>query len=352
MLSGSEIMKKRGLIVSVVLHAAALAALAAGDEWYVQFTEYTQVLFWSSSLLSLCLMLACGLKNPGRLRKSEAREVVERLTQHVKNASNCSLDAILEHTAQIQPDSSAKPSESEPENPYARIEVELGSDSSRENRIAAEDNTKQPIQEVVILSSSQPTLPIKSEPVTVAPLQSEDKPFPEANPSPTRFCPVCSVDQILRAKHCNKCEVCVATYDHHCPWLSTCIGEKNRLLFVLFVTVLSVEVGIGLIHSLEMGFESVKGCIILVIMIVANVMVDLLYIHHIMLLWKNMTTWEFLARSHITYLKNWPSRWHSPFDRGIISTLRLFIKATSSRAPFIVWELPAPTKTRQDPVPT
>lgn len=290
-------------------------------------------------------MLVCGLKNPGRLRKSERREVVERLTMHVKNMSTSSLDAILEHTSQVPLDPVAgtkQQVESEPENPYARIEVELGSDSSRENRIAPEETKEGKPVENGLAPSQQPTLPIKSDTMPLPPVQTDSKPFPDSHPSSTRFCPVCSVDQILRSKHCNKCDVCVATYDHHCQWLGTCIGEKNRLIFLVFLSVLSGEVALPLIHSLESGFDTWGKCITLVLVVTADLMVGMLYVHHLFLLWKNMTTWEFLARSHITYLKNWPSRWQSPFDQGLISTLRAFLVATSSRAPFIIWELPEP----------
>jgi len=340
-------MKKRGLIVSTVLHTGVLGVIATGDSWYIEWWKAGPTLFWYYflrvlSLLSLALMLVCGFKNPGRLRKSGGREVVERLTQHVKNMSTCSLDAILEHTSQIPLDpivGTKQQVESEAENPYARIEVELGSDSSRENRTAVGEHKEiVPSGDSGHSSSQQPTLPIKSDPAPLPAAQVDSKPFPES--PQTRFCPVCSVDQILRSKHCNKCEVCVATYDHHCPWLGTCIGEKNRLVFLAFLSVLSGEVAIALIHSLESGLDTWGKCLMLALMVAANVLVGMLYIHHLFLIWKNLTTWEFLARAHITYLKSWPSRWQSPFDRGLLSTLKAFLVATSSRAPFIAWQLP------------
>lgn len=334
--------------MSAVMHAGVLGVIGAGDSWYMELLQVGPTLFWYCflrilSLLSLALMLVCGFKNPGRLRKSEGREVVERLTQHVKNMSTSSLDAILEHTSQIPLDpivGTKLQVESEPENPYARIEVELGSDSSRENRIAVEESKEIVPGESGQASSQQPTLPIKSDTAPLPAAQTESKVFPESHQAHTRFCPVCSVDQILRSKHCNKCEVCVATYDHHCPWLGTCIGEKNRLIFLAFLSVLSGEVAIPLLHSLDSGLDTWGKCLMLAFMVIVNILVAMLYIHHLFLIWKNMTTWEFLARAHITYLKSWPSRWQSPFDRGLLSTLKVFLVATSSRSPFITWQLP------------
>ena len=41
-----------------------------------------------------------------------------------------------------------------------------------------------------------------------------------------KYCIVCNLEQPLRTKHCRVCQKCVATYDHHCPWVGNCIGEK------------------------------------------------------------------------------------------------------------------------------
>ncbi|XP_064394108.1 uncharacterized protein LOC135341470 isoform X1 [Halichondria panicea] len=36
-------------------------------------------------------------------------------------------------------------------------------------------------------------------------------------------------------KHCKLCQGCCRGFDHHCTWLSSCIGYKNHRLFIIFV---------------------------------------------------------------------------------------------------------------------
>lgn len=43
-----------------------------------------------------------------------------------------------------------------------------------------------------------------------------------------------SVYQPPNAVHCPECDVCVEGYDHHCPWMGTCIGSRNYTPFLVF----------------------------------------------------------------------------------------------------------------------
>lgn len=35
--------------------------------------------------------------------------------------------------------------------------------------------------------------------------------------------------------HCDECDVCVLEMDHHCPWVSKCVGKNNIRCFNLFL---------------------------------------------------------------------------------------------------------------------
>ncbi|XP_023388763.1 probable palmitoyltransferase ZDHHC12 isoform X3 [Pteropus vampyrus] len=54
---------------------------------------------------------------------------------------------------------------------------------------------------------------------------------------PLRRCRYCMVLQPLRARHCHECRRCVRRYDHHCPWMENCVGERNHPLFVAYLAL-------------------------------------------------------------------------------------------------------------------
>lgn len=58
----------------------------------------------------------------------------------------------------------------------------------------------------------------------------------------SKFCHTCKIWKPLRTKHCRFCDSCVKQFDHHCPWVGTCVALRNYKWFVLFLTALTIYV--------------------------------------------------------------------------------------------------------------
>ena len=55
-----------------------------------------------------------------------------------------------------------------------------------------------------------------------------------------KICNTCNVIRPLRSSHCGNCNNCVMKFDHHCPWIGTCVGKRNYHYFFLFLCFLNL----------------------------------------------------------------------------------------------------------------
>lgn len=50
-----------------------------------------------------------------------------------------------------------------------------------------------------------------------------------------RYCQPCHAFKPPRTHHCRSCGRCILRMDHHCPWLSGCVGYYNHAAFIKFL---------------------------------------------------------------------------------------------------------------------
>ncbi|CAK9209241.1 unnamed protein product [Sphagnum troendelagicum] len=151
-----------------------------------------------------------------------------------------------------------------------------------------------------------------------------------------QLCPTCKIVRPLRAKHCSSCNHCVEQFDHHCPWVSNCVGKKNKwefFVFLLFeVIAMSIAAAVT-VHRLwtDPGTPSTTFGLVLRHLathhggILAFLIADVWLLFGVSILTgvqavqiaRNITTNEMSNAARYNYLKYSNGRFHNPFDRGV-----------------------------------
>lgn len=109
-----------------------------------------------------------------------------------------------------------------------------------------------------------------------------------------RDCIICHQVQALRAKHCHDCNKCVLTFDHHCPFMGCCVGEKNRALFYVYLAVQLAELSVlAVVMERLMVMRRMEYAIgfLFVLVLVAAILMGCLLLFHTYLMLKGLTTW-------------------------------------------------------------
>ncbi|CAM9199982.1 unnamed protein product [Discosporangium mesarthrocarpum] len=134
------------------------------------------------------------------------------------------------------------------------------------------------------------------------------------------FCFLCQLHVNKGSRHCRYCDKCVDRFDHHCKWLNNCVGRSNYRCFValLVATFLMISLQLGfsvwlliLYHTDDHDFRirvlkfygslGRAGHIAFVYVFTVFVvpfmgLLAQLLGFHIMLMWENLTTYDYIMR--------------------------------------------------------
>ncbi|CEG44075.1 zinc dhhc domain containing [Plasmopara halstedii] len=195
-------------------------------------------------------------------------------------------------------------------------------------------------------------------------------------PDMNKFCRTCLVKKPIRSKHCAQCGICIARHDHHCAWINRCVGYGNHRLFLVFLLVHVIALGIYAVliilvlseathdlHAVRINLSNsgdnsnltamdvwieipslFKNHLLVMMVLLWDLMafgaVSMMIIQHINNIEKNLTIneqmnwrrYDYLTRKSASAAKMAPKEMVNPFDRGIKKNLAEFFFRSSSTA--------------------
>ncbi|KAE7997649.1 hypothetical protein FH972_002264 [Carpinus fangiana] len=151
----------------------------------------------------------------------------------------------------------------------------------------------------------------------------------------SQLCATCKIVRPLRAKHCSTCDRCVEQFDHHCPWVSNCIGKKNKWDFFAFLVleVLAMLItgavaltrlltdplappsfGAWINHASTHHVGAISFLIVEFLLFFGVAVLTLVQASQIS---RNITTNEMANALRYSYLRGPGGRFRNPYDHGI-----------------------------------
>lgn len=161
------------------------------------------------------------------------------------------------------------------------------------------------------------------------------------------YCGICMASVGVSSKHCRACNRCVEGFDHHCKWLNNCVGSVNyRSFFALVtiaVTMLTLQFAWGtwlfvtsftqkdMMMARVMDVYGTKGLdyhgwqalLLLYLLLLAGcvMMLGELFCFHVVLISKDMTTYDYIMAQRVQRESGDPSSPRSGSGSGARSAL-------------------------------
>ncbi|CUV04081.1 unnamed protein product [Cryptosporidium hominis] len=150
---------------------------------------------------------------------------------------------------------------------------------------------------------------------TTGGLQSDLKSKELKSNGERRYCKWCAKYKPDRTHHCRVCRTCVLKMDHHCPWISNCVGwgnHKHLLLLILYSAIscsfITITLGPTLNKSLNMTTIQFGDIVALLLAEILSaflvVVLFSFFFFHLWLVFNSMTTIEFCEKSRSTSYTN------------------------------------------------
>lgn len=160
----------------------------------------------------------------------------------------------------------------------------------------------------------------------------------------TKICQTCNIVRPFRSSHCSECDNCTLRFDHHCPWLGSCIGKRNYIFFYFYLLFLNlnnfymlsiccfyiykkyistdVKISIFLLNCLPSIFT-------ILYLFAIMYFTTGLFFHHTKFIMNNMTTKEEIRKLVHSKIGN-------PYDRGTCNNCVNFLCRRKREAPLYV----------------